>query len=788
MNHLLPILLVLAWLLPLASFASIVLFGPRMGRHGRGAGYVATGAIAASFLLALVALIAWISHNPISLAGHGSHGGEHASAAVESTVEPIVGELYTLGEFGNLRITIGYYIDALTVAMFAMVTLVATCIHVYSSGYMHEELHDVTDPLAPLANGQPLKRRGRYHRFYQYLSLFCFSMLGLVLAGNVAMVFVFWELVGICSYFLIGFYFERKSASNAANKAFIVNRVGDFGMIIGLMALWSSLGTFSFAEIFPQVRPHGEPAMARPYVPDGMVRWSARHEADVVYRQTLARTGSPDAAELAVRAQIPTWREKGFGYGLLVVAGLGIFCGCVGKSAQFPLHVWLPDAMEGPTPVSALIHAATMVAAGVYLVGRFYPVFAPEVLIAIAVVGCLTLFIAATIALVQTDIKRVLAYSTVSQLGYMMFALGVGGWLAGLFHLFTHAFFKALLFLGSGSVIHATGTNEMTKMGGLVKKLPWTAFTMLAGCLAIAGAGIPFVIGLSGYYSKDAILAQAYSFHGSNVLIGGLFYVALGGAGLTSFYMFRLWYMTFVGKPRDKHIYEHAHESPPSMYVPLVILAFFSVVMAWPIFGFTGLLEQARPAGTDAGASGGLFWAALSLPAEAASHASQIHLPVTLMAFGTALTGFLLATAFYGVQSVDPADVRRAFPGLYRFLWNKWWFDEAYRFLFIRPALTISNWIAAADRSGIDRAVDGLARAARGVSIADDWFDRTFVDGLVNRTADWVYAVGLWMRTLQTGRLRQYVLFVAVGTVALFVIASLYWNYLFASLAPPLMH
>ncbi len=282
------------------------------------------------------------------------------------------------------------------------------------------------------------------------------------------------------------------------------------------------------------------------------------------------------------------WRHQGYGYGLLVVAGLGIFCGCVGKSAQFPLHVWLPDAMEGPTPVSALIHAATMVAAGVYLVGRFYPVFTPEVLLVIACVGCITLFIAATIAITATDIKRVLAYSTVSQLGYMMLALGLGGWLAGMFHLFTHAFFKALLFLCSGSVIHACGTNEMPQMGGLRKKMPWTAGTMLVGCLAIAGAGMPtLAIGLSGFHSKDCILAQALSFKLANPIHGYFFFIAVLGAAMTAFYMFRLWYMTFAGKPRDEHVYQHAHESPWTMVVPLVMLAFFAIVVGWIMPGTT---------------------------------------------------------------------------------------------------------------------------------------------------------------------------------------------------------
>ncbi len=360
--------------------------------------------------------------------------------ALPLPVPAISGDWYALAVFGSLRVTIGYYIDALTIAMFCMVTLVASCIHVYSFGYMHEELHDVTDTLVTLSNGEPLHRRGRYCRFFQYLSLFCFSMLGLVIAGNLAMVFVFWELVGICSYLLIGFYHERKSASNAGNKAFIVNRVGDFGMLIGLAAVWAGMGTLSFSDyktadaagnartmpgIFSQVRPEKNKYAIQ--VPDRMVKLAARDEIE---KLTLTPGPSPKTGEgsnnSAVSKKIDAWRQQGYGYWLLVIAGLGIFCGCVGKSAQFPLHVWLPDAMEGPTPVSALIHAATMVAAGVYMVGRCYPLFTPEVLLVIAIIGCITLFLAATMALTATDIKRVLAYSTVSQLGYMMFALGAG--------------------------------------------------------------------------------------------------------------------------------------------------------------------------------------------------------------------------------------------------------------------------------------------------------------------------------------------------------------------------
>jgi NADH-quinone oxidoreductase subunit L len=782
LDRLLPLLLGTAWLAPLASFALLVFLGPRLGKHGKGAGYVATGAIALGFVLSAIALGLWVWHHPVPAAGHGEPGAAHAHPT-----SAIWGDWYSLGEFGSLRITVGYYIDALTVAMFAMVTLVATCIHVYSFGYMHEELHEVTDPQVLLADGTPLRRPGRFPRFFQYLSLFCFSMLGLVIAGNVAMVFVFWELVGICSYLLIGFYRERKSASNAANKAFIVNRVGDFGMIVGLMALWGGLGTFAFGDssdgkgpprpgIFSQVRPAA--AGHELTVPDGMVRLAARDQIAAIYRATPDRA----AAEARIASQIPAWRAQGLGYWLLVIAGLGVFCGCVGKSAQFPLHVWLPDAMEGPTPVSALIHAATMVAAGVYLVGRFYPVFTPEVLLVIACVGCTTLFLAATMALVATDIKRVLAYSTVSQLGYMMFALGVGGWLAGLFHLFTHAFFKALLFLGSGSVIHATGTNEMPKMGGLLKKMPWTASTMLVGCLAIAGAGIPFVIGLSGYYSKDAILAQAFSFRQTNPAFGWMFVVAAGGAALTAYYMFRLWFMTFAGHPRDHHLYEHAHESPKVMYLPLVVLAVFAVALGWPVFRFTGLVEQARPAGTVEGAAGGALLPAVAMPAEHLSHDAAIHTPVTWFAFGAALAGFAIAVVFYGARLLRPDTVRRVFRPIYWLLWNKWWFDQLYHLVLVRPALALARAVAAVDRQAIDWVADGMARAVRIGSSIDDWIDRLFVDGLVNRIAGWTYRVGLWLRAFQTGRLRQYVLFVGVGTVGLFVLISFLRAVAFGSL------
>jgi NADH-quinone oxidoreductase subunit L len=789
----LPVLLGIAWLLPLASFVVIVLFGSRMGKHGEYAAWLATGAILTGFLLSVVALGGWLAQHPpvdahhdeevaLAQAGEG-HADATAHAHDHRTEKPeYSGEWYRLAQFGSLRLAIGYYIDSLTVIMFAMVTLIATCIHFYATGYMHDELHEVTDHEVTV-HGHHLHRPGRFHRFFQYLSLFCFSMLGLVYAGNMLMVFVFWELVGICSYFLIGFYYERKSASNAANKAFIVNRVGDFGMLIGMMALWGSLGTFTFGDlrtadgetelgIFSLVRP--ESNHHKLTVPEGMVRAEAREE---VGELAAANAAAPAAAETAIENALPSWRENGVGYWLLVVAGIGIFCGCVGKSAQFPLHVWLPDAMEGPTPVSALVHSATMVAAGVYLVGRFYPVFAPEALLVIAYVGCITLLLAATIAITAVDIKRVLAYSTVSQLGYMMLALGVGGWLAGVFHLITHAFFKSLLFLCSGSVIHACHTNDMTKMGGLRPKMPWTAYTMLIGCLAIIGTGAPFIeFGLSGFYSKDAIVAQAYSFKQANPQHAILFWAPTIGAAITAFYMFRLWFMTFAGPPRDHHIHEHAHESPPVMYVPLVVLAVFAIAIGWPFLGLTSVLEQAHPLGVLAETQG-LPAAAIAHPNEHASHAPEIHGTAGLLAFIMALSGFTLAAVFYGLRKADPDEVRRFFSPVYKLFINKWYFDELYQALFVQPALFVSRRVADFDRKVIDRLIDGAAVGVTKLAMLDDLIDRYGVDWAVNAVGRWTYTAGYALKQVQTGKLRQYVTFIVIGTVVIFVLVSFFRNF-----------
>jgi len=708
-------------------------------------------------------------------------------------------------------LTLGFRIDMLSALMFVMVTLIATLIHVFSMGYMADELGEhVADHQVHTPDGH-LHRRGRYGRFFLYLSLFCFSMLNLVLADNLFQVFISWELVGICSYLLIGFYFERQSASDAANKAFITNRIGDAGFIIGLMILWTQVGTFNFEEIFqrvraPMVHSHGPVELAGQVIraepkSDKAHRFAILGNDAAVSSETRAVLFPLEPADHTSNLQPGQVLKIGdpkanhddsklgsMPYWMLVAAGLGVFFGCVGKSAQFPLQVWLPDAMEGPTPVSALIHAATMVAAGVYLVGRSYPLFTGEVLLVIAYTGAITLFVAATIALVMTDIKKVLAYSTVSQLGFMMLALGVGGWVAGLFHLLTHAFFKALLFLCSGSVIYGCHhEQEMTKMGGLYPKMKITALTMLVGVLAIAGTPL-----FSGWFSKDAIVVQALGFAVVNEHHLLLFVLPVLTAGLTTFYMFRMWFMTFAGQPRDHHVHEHAHESPWLITAPLVVLAFFSVVVAWgwPVWDVEASwlehqLHHAQPEavmadfGTayevDRDAEGNLLWRGGPTKEAAANVRLQAHETRVVagnIVLGVALLAFALAACVYYFNLLDPAEAKEQFPGVYNFLVNKWYFDAAYSALLVRPALAVASWCAIFDTKVIDGAVDGSAKLTVEVSRGSGRFDNGIVDGLVNMLADTCYAVGAWLRNVQTGYLRSYVLFLVVAAVGIWMILS----------------
>jgi len=700
-------------------------------------------------------------------------------------------------------LNLGFRIDMLSAVMFVMVTFIATLIHLFSIGYMSDELKTmVEDHEVHTAHGH-YERRGRFGRFFMYLSLFCFSMLNLLLADNLFQIFVSWELVGVCSFLLIGFYFERTSASNAANKAFITNRIGDAGFIIGLLIIWTYFGTFNFEEIFAQIRApktdaHGEMKYQGKSIGQKIFRAEPGDKTEYGWRpMNPSPTGS--AAVLFPRDQTGHFdgpdevtrvydqpRKNQYGhipYWLLVVAGLGIFLGCVGKSAQFPLQVWLPDAMEGPTPVSALIHAATMVAAGVYLVGRSYPLFTPEVLLTISYIGAITLFVAASIAVVMTDIKKVLAYSTVSQLGYMMLGLGIGGWTAGLLHLLTHAFFKALLFLGSGSVIYGCHhQQDMLKMGGLYPKMKITALSMLMGVLAIAGTPL-----FSGWYSKDEILASAFGFsmvHKEHFL---LFLLPLVTAGITTFYMFRMWFLTFTGKPRDHHVYDHAHESPWLMTVPLILLAILSVCVAWPAPTSHGwdpfdvqhswlghqLHHYSAPKSAEfkgiVDHHGDMIPVDVDFVAET-RRTLEYHSVVGYLALGVVCIGLIFALVLYYYRVLDPEDGRDQFPRVHAFLAHKWYFDEAYSALLVRPSLHVAHWCRNFDTYLIDGFVNLVGKVNLKISVWHGWFDRGIVDGLVNLIGDVSYAIGSWLRNVETGYIRSYILFLALAAMGLWVL------------------
>ncbi len=911
---------------------------------------------------------------------HHHKEGEHHKEDEKEEKHEHHGPLADASHATSLKI--GYKIDYLSGVMFMMVTFIATLIHLFSMGYMSDELKDpVEDHEVHTEFGGHLERRSRFTRFFTFLSLFCFSMLNLILADNLFQIFVSWELVGICSFLLIGFYYERQSAANAANKAFITNRIGDAGFIIGILIIWTYVGTLNFDEIFFRLRSpqkntdghiiqsgdqiiRGTPVSRdeakevwvsgkaekdiakqkheffKKNMPETLEKlsaeWTKEHKGEPSFeeRQKLAakakekvgkewREQEPEnirqarsrfafewkglthfeedraawikkkeeelfdhakekfiqkqtekfhelkipeeeaqkkaeeawkhhAREAKLETQLQASREWAFAQGhylkiqnknapitfdtqvvlfprenehvepydpagtplydsrgdlsnrgdtlafvydhpkkdqngtmpywLLVLAGIGIFLGCVGKSAQFPLHVWLPDAMEGPTPVSALIHAATMVAAGVYLVGRAYPIFTMEVLLVIAYTGAITLFVAATIAVVMHDIKKVLAYSTVSQLGYMMLALGIGGWVAGLMHLVTHAFFKDLLFLGSGSVIYGCHhVQDMRKMGGLYPKMKITALTMLVGVFAIAGVPL-----FSGWYSKDAIVAQAF---GYGVLSPHHFLLTLlpvVTAGITTFYMFRMWFLTFTGEPKDHHVFDHAHESPWYMTVPLVLLAIGSVVVAtgYPPWQATAsalehTLHHSQPASVvaDFGYVPGVDEPVpynVNIETSARHQAHVLHDIGGVIALLMVFVGVAFAAAIYWYRLFDPAEVSERVTAMGAFLTHKWYFDELYSALLIRPSLIVAMWAAAFDRY----VIDGFLHLVANITVWLSWFwgqfDRYVVDGLVNIVSDVCYRTGYWLRNVQTGSLRSYVLFLVLGAIGIWVILALF--------------
>ena len=628
------------WVVPLCPLVGFLIHG-LLGSYVRRdfTGFLASGVIGLGFLISALALQELLMLPP-------------SDRSVEVTV-------YTWFLSGDLNVPIGFLVDPLSCVMMMVVTGVGCIIHVYSIGYMHGE-------------------RG-FVRYFTYLNLFVFAMLTLVSANNFLLMFVGWEGVGLCSYLLIGYYYEKKSAADAGKKAFVVNRIGDFGFILGMLLIFSVFGTLDFLEVFRRA---------------------------------------------------PRELEVG---GLIITAiTLLLFVGATGKSAQLPLYTWLPDAMEGPTPVSALIHAATMVTAGVYMVARCNVLYAmaPVSMTVVAVVGALTAIFAASIGLTQFDIKRVLAYSTISQLGYMFLACGVGAWAAGIFHLMTHAFFKALLFMGAGSVMHAmAGELDMRKMGSLRRHMPRTYWTYLVGTLAIAGI-FPF----AGFFSKDEILFRALT-------QGNIYYWLIGAtaAFMTSFYMFRTVFMTFHGESRmDPHVEHHVHESPPVMTVPLVILAFLSM-----IGGFVGI-----PIIHGGNVIGDFLSPVmrgqelLAVPGQGAAvhHSAGQEILLMAISLGIALVGWWLARKFYVTSPWLPSKTAAALGGLYRLVYHKYWVDELYDAIAVRPVVRFSNWLW---------------------NVADDGIIDWLANGFARVTAE----AGATLRQVQTGLVQNYALSILVGVI-----------------------
>jgi len=658
--------------------------------------------------------------------GGGGHNVDGSSVREASMVWYDFGDVATSPIGRSFTVTLGILNDRLAATMLVVVALVSFLVHLFSSEYMR----------------LPGMHAGRLNRYYAFLGLFTFSMMGIVLANNLLMMYIFWELVGVSSYLLIGFWHEREAPQRASLKAFIVNRVGDIGMFAGIMILYSAYGTFELTQIFAQVAAGNLP-----------------HDSE-------------------------WW---------LTAAGVLLFCGAVGKSAQVPLNVWLPDAMEGPTPVSALIHAATMVAAGVYLTARISPMLTGDAMMVIAVVGAVTALVAASIAMVQWDMKKVLAFSTVSQLGYMILALGVGAWKAAVFHLVTHAAFKACLFLGAGSVIHAvhhalehngdhaTDPQDMRNMGGLRRSMPWTFRTTLVATLAISGVPL-----FSGFMSKDEILAGAWAF--GNVTDSWIASaVAITGfvvAAMTAFYMLRMLLLTFGGEPRRPDIAHHVSENPPAMTLPLVVLAALSL---WIPFGANPIdpangwfmrswlvepVSVAPIASAPAAVKEGSTFSALLEEEAHTLHESGIPHVLGLPAIASLVVasgGILVAWLVYGRRRREPALDWEQPVGLRRFLYRRWYQDELYDRLFPVAFTLLASKIAAwFDRNIVDGIVNGVGWFGELWSRFTGAFDRIVVDGAVNGVAGTSQFLGLLLRTLQTGRIQTYVMYVVVGVAALF--------------------
>ena len=668
--------------LPLAAFVIQIFFGKKLPRQGD---WVSIGAISITLILAIAMFVGMLlDYNP--------DFRQEAS--------------FTWLDMGAFSIQLGFLVDNITIIMLLVVALISTCTHVFSLKYLEGDI--------------------RYSRYFAYLGLFTFSMNGIVLANNLISMYMSWELVGVSSYLLIGHWFEKESAANAAKKAFLTNRVGDIGFFIGIMLIYTAIGSFTFTDIF-----------------------------DGVAGGVLAGT-------------------------TLTLAGVGLFMGAMGKSSQFPLHIWLPDAMEGPTPVSALMHAATMVAAGVYLTIRIFPILSPDALLVVAYVGGFTALFAATIAITQNDIKKVLAYSTVSQLGYMILAVGTGVYTAAFFHLLTHAMFKANLFYGSGSVIHAmhhalhekndheTDAQDMRNMGGFREKMPITYWSMLASTLAIAGVPL-----FSGFLSKDAILAGSLSFaqhHPEHFLLPVF---GFGAAAITAFYMFRMMFMTFHGKPKMPELIDDIHESPKEMAGPLVLLGTLSVAIWYT-------LPHLNPISTH-----GSWFATLVHPVtavvpgsftahaieEGAHHAHNLAMGISI---GVAALGIGLAVLMYLKNIISPETWGKRAGFMYDWSLNKYYFDENYDKYLYQPTLRLAKKIAWIDWELYDKYfINGFGHVTNWASRVTGKFDYNIIDQFlvdgVGRIAD---NLGFMLKKIQTGKLQNYLLYVTAGVIILMIIQS----------------
>ncbi|MDX1681673.1 MAG: NADH-quinone oxidoreductase subunit L [Phycisphaeraceae bacterium] len=688
-------LLVIAWLAPLASAAISLAIGSRLLKSATA--WMAVALNGVGFLAAAWAFFAWNASDP-------------APEVILWNIPWI-----PLGDWAQADyLYLGVMIDSLTVGISAMVMMIATLVHVYSIGYMSGDK--------------------RYERFFTYLSLFVFSMMGIVVSNSIMQLFVFWELVGLTSYLLIGFWFENRGPQLACKKAFVMNRIGDAGFLVGFGILFYKLGGNLML-----------PAAGNVEGVTGLL--------GAVQAQLAAESGWDGVAYSITNP--PLW---------LTIAGIGLFFGAIGKSAQFPLHTWLPDAMEGPTPVSSIVHSATMVAAGVYLTARIYPILTPGAHLFIATIGLVTLVMAACMALVMTDIKRVLAYSTLSQLGYMILGLGAGAYAFALFHLITHAFFKCCLFQCSGSVIEAAHhEQDMKEYGGLGRKMPITMACYGICTLAIAGASLPFTnIGISGYYSKDGIIAGTINY--GEVLaasgfgtLGHLFWIGpTVVAYITVFYMARSFALTFLGEPRNEELYDHAHEVPWTMTFPQVTLAVMAIIAA--VLPFLGLIAQSEPAVDFVQRAGEL----------GSKKSHGMHLAHVYLLHGV---GWILALAA-GIVLYTPgfryAKKIAAVPGLnllHNWFINKFYFDALFDVFTVAAAKFFAWIIGLIDKYIVDGLVNLTGWVTRGSAWGVGRFDQGVVDGAVNGAASLTRTSGQLLRFTQLGRVRGYVLMLLASTV-----------------------